>query len=60
MAAFEPLGPDPSPATVPNATASWTRLVLETYTQMMARSRDERGAFDAAVAVYRAQHPDSS
>ena len=37
--------------------ANWTRLVLDTYTETMARSRDERGAFAAAVAVYSAHNP---
>ena len=45
---------------IPTAVSSWTRIVLETYTQAMARSRDERAAFDAAVAVYLAYNPQLS
>jgi len=37
--------------------SGWTKLVLDAYTQIMSRSRDERGAFDAAVAIYREQNP---
>lgn len=40
--------------------AGWIKLVLDAYTQTMARSRDERGAFDAAVAIYREQNPNLS
>lgn len=60
MAASGQPRPDPGSGGARHGNASWTRLVLEAYTETMARSRDERCAFDAAVAVYRAQNPTAS
>jgi hypothetical protein len=39
------------------STAGWTRTVLDAYTQTMIRSRDERAAFNEAVARYRELNP---
>jgi hypothetical protein len=38
--------------------AHCTRLVLAVYTAVMASSRNERGAFDAAVETYRTEKSD--
>ncbi len=38
--------------------AHCTRLVLAVYTAVMASSRSERGAFDAAVETYRTEKSD--
>ena len=56
MAASEGLSPLPG-ASGAHGEAGWMKLVLDAYTQTIARSRDERGAFDAAVAIYREQNP---
>ena len=34
-----------------------TRLVLDTYTAAITGVRNERDAFDAAVRIYRSNHP---
>ena len=57
MAASEGLSPLLGMGGIVNGVTSWTKLVLDAYTQTMSRSRDERGAFDAAVAIYREQNP---
>ena len=56
MAASEGLSPLPGTGGA-HGGAGWIKLVLDAYTQTIARSRDERGAFDAAVAIYREQNP---
>ena len=38
--------------------AHCARMVLAVYTAMMASSRSERGAFDAAVEIYRSENSD--
>jgi hypothetical protein len=38
--------------------AHCARLVLAVYSAVMASSRRQRGAFDAAVETYRAENPD--
>lgn len=38
--------------------AHCARLVLAVYTAVMASSRSERGAFNAAVQTYRGENPD--
>jgi hypothetical protein len=40
------------------AEAHCARLVVTVYTAVMASSRSERGAFNAAVQTYRAENPD--
>jgi len=40
------------------AEAHCARLVLAVYTAVMASSRSERGAFDAAVQTYRTENPE--
>jgi len=37
--------------------AHCARLVLAVYTAVMASSRSERGAYNAAVQTYRAENP---
>jgi hypothetical protein len=59
MAASEGLSRLPGTSSA-HGGPSWIKLVLDAYTQTMSRSRDERGAFDAAVAIYREQNPSSS
>ena len=49
----EQIGPD-------NEDAHCTRLVLAVYTAVMASSRNERGAFDAAVETYRTEKSDAT
>jgi hypothetical protein len=47
------IGPD-------DEDAHCTRLVLAVYTAVIASSRNDRGAFDAAVETYRTEKSDST
>jgi len=48
----------PKPPAVLTADESRNDLVLEAYEATLARSLNERKAFEAAVQVYRSQNPD--
>jgi hypothetical protein len=50
--------PDSDRISSDDGEAHCARLVLAVYTAVMASSRNERGAFDAAVQTYRTENPD--
>jgi hypothetical protein len=45
---------------VADGAAHCTRLVLAVYTAVMASSRNEGNAFNAAVQTYRSENPDAA